>query len=232
VLSRPQVPELLSALIESASDAVFLVDPETDRFIDVNPGALRLTGFSRPDLLGKTPASMFRLHSSELGENPARTRDTNWLRQAFEQNRFAPAQFEGAVRTSGESTWLPVHVTFTRLPFEPRLLGLISASDPHVTGQTPLDPEDELRQVLNAHPDPVWSTEREPIDTSYLEGWRYRHLSPEIVRLIGRPSEYLHSDPSRWYELVHPDDRTGMLFHLERFLYSTRSLLEQEYRVL
>ena len=39
------------ALTENAYDAIFLVDPETLMFVDVNPQAERLTGFTRAELL-------------------------------------------------------------------------------------------------------------------------------------------------------------------------------------
>ena len=41
-------PELSRALFEEAGDALFLLDPQTDQLLDVNPTAERLTSLTRP----------------------------------------------------------------------------------------------------------------------------------------------------------------------------------------
>lgn len=43
---------LFRSLIEHSSDAIFIVDPETARFLDVNETACRSLGYSRAELLG------------------------------------------------------------------------------------------------------------------------------------------------------------------------------------
>ena len=39
--------ELARVLFEESGDALFLLDPELDQILEVNPVALRLTGFHR-----------------------------------------------------------------------------------------------------------------------------------------------------------------------------------------
>jgi PAS domain S-box-containing protein len=46
------------ALTENAYDAIFLIDPETLRIVDVNPQAEKLTGYSRTELLALTAADL------------------------------------------------------------------------------------------------------------------------------------------------------------------------------
>ena len=56
--------ELAQALFEESGDALFLLDPETDRLLDVNPVALRMTGFSRSEVVQFSATDMFRVELS------------------------------------------------------------------------------------------------------------------------------------------------------------------------
>jgi PAS domain S-box-containing protein len=52
-MSTDVIDGLGRALFEEAGDALFLLDPESDLLLDVNPTAERLTGFARHELLGR-----------------------------------------------------------------------------------------------------------------------------------------------------------------------------------
>ena len=56
--------ELSQALFEESGDALFILDPETDQLLDANPVAIRLTGYSRDELLQFPAATLFRFESS------------------------------------------------------------------------------------------------------------------------------------------------------------------------
>jgi PAS domain-containing protein len=62
--TETEPPELGRALFAEIADALFLIDPESDRVIDVNPAALRLTGFARGELLDTPSEHLFRLFAS------------------------------------------------------------------------------------------------------------------------------------------------------------------------
>src|SRR5437588_679780 len=62
--------------------------------------------------------------------------------------------------------------------------------------------EAELRRVLSSVSDCLWSAE---VDADGR--WSYRYCSPVVARVTGRPAEYFLQGPSRWKEVVHPDDR-------------------------
>ena len=57
--------ELARALFEEIGDALFLLDPDTDRLIEVNPTALRLTGFTRAELLEFPATYLFRIEAAQ-----------------------------------------------------------------------------------------------------------------------------------------------------------------------
>ncbi len=48
-----------SKLVEMAADAIFIKDPETKRFMEANPAATVLTGYSREELLSISPEAIY-----------------------------------------------------------------------------------------------------------------------------------------------------------------------------
>src|SRR5689334_18905885 len=53
-------PSLAQALFHESADALFLIDPNTDRLVDVNAVAMQLSGFDRAALLRLSASSLFR----------------------------------------------------------------------------------------------------------------------------------------------------------------------------
>jgi PAS domain S-box-containing protein len=96
------VAELAQALFEQSSDALFLVDPETELVLDVNPAAQRLSGLERAELLRRGIANLFR---EALRDGPNRLQHVH------------------------DGVWVPVLLTVTRLHAEPKPLGLIAARE-------------------------------------------------------------------------------------------------------
>ena len=62
--------ELAQALFEESGDALFLLDPETDRLLEVNPVALRLTGFTRSEVLQYPATYLFRYDDRPILDVP------------------------------------------------------------------------------------------------------------------------------------------------------------------
>src|SRR5437868_6152110 len=51
--------DLARALFEESGDALFLIDPQSDTFLDANPVAQRLSGFSRDELRTMSASYLF-----------------------------------------------------------------------------------------------------------------------------------------------------------------------------
>src|SRR5262249_47888298 len=134
--------ELGRALFEEAGDALFLFDPETEKLLDVNPMAQRLTQYSRQELLGMQATCLFQ------SEEP---RGVNRWRQAFHKTGVFHSQ-EGFLLRHKEGDGLPVSLSVTRLPTGTQTLGLITARDIREQRQA-LDRlrtlEERLRTVIN-----------------------------------------------------------------------------------
>src|SRR5438105_4275377 len=93
------------ALFEEAGDALFLYEPDTDRLLDVNPMAERLTGFRRADLL-KLPASSCFRFGGPRGGGP--------LKHAAAQTGVFHNQEGFQLRTPDDDVWVPVNLSVSR----------------------------------------------------------------------------------------------------------------------
>ena len=119
-MNRDYSEGLARALFEEAGDALFLFEPQTDRLLDVNPVAERLTGFPRSGAApaaGDVPVPLRRpgRHEAPAAGLP---RD-DALPFA---GRLLPAHPRGRRLD-------PVNLTVARLHVEPRTLALITARD-------------------------------------------------------------------------------------------------------
>jgi PAS domain S-box-containing protein len=209
---------LARALFDESGDALFLLDPETDSVIDINPLAERLTGLMRSQLLGKDATYLFR-----FGGKGGKKR----LREAATKTGVFHSQEGYFLRTSADGIWLPVNLTVTRLHVQPKTLALITARDVrerHDASARLQKMETELRRVLSSVSDCLWSAE-----VAADGRWHYRLVSPVVEKITGRPAPFFDR-PSRWWRVVHPDD-------LARFKAAYAELvpgraIEVEYRVV
>ncbi len=213
---------LAQALFEESGDALFLLDPETDRLVEVNPVVLRLTGFSRAEVL-KFPATyLFRFEA---------TGGLQRLRGAFTKTMVFHGQ-DGFLLRTKDDTWIPVNLTVSRLHVVPKTLGLIIARDDRDRRQAFTQArrvEAELRQVLASSPAALWSAER-AAGPDVTAGWQFRYVSPLLARLAGRPADYF-DHPFKWAEVVHASDREGYRSGLRRLLTGSAEDWEALYRV-
>jgi PAS domain S-box-containing protein len=120
VVSAAPPVDLAHALFGEVSDALFLFDPETDFLVDVNPAALRLSGFSRQEILRYPATSLFRMEEGNDRQN---------LKAASRKTGVDVAHESFLLRTHQDGVWVPVSVRISRLHVRPRTLVLITARD-------------------------------------------------------------------------------------------------------
>jgi PAS domain S-box-containing protein len=189
---------LAQAMFEEAAEALFLVDPEADRLIEVNPVALRLSGFTRHDLLQSQASYLFR--SEERG---GRQR----LRQASEKSGLFHSQEGYLLRTPEPGVWVPVSLSVARLHVTLRTIVLITARDLREQRETQAQlrkKEAELSQLMASIPDCLWSAE-----VGSAGGWTYHYISPMAQRITGYPAAHFLAGPERWEGIVYPPDRAA-----------------------
>lgn len=82
-------------IFNSVSEAIYIQDPDTGKFIDVNAGAEKIYNINRSEIIGKTPESIAAPGRNDLQEIRRRTNEV------FETGR--PTTFDfWAVRANGE----------------------------------------------------------------------------------------------------------------------------------
>ncbi len=195
-MTTDHIEGLGRALFEEAGDALFLSDPETDRLLDVNPMALKLTGFTRDALLALKAGDCFRFAGS-LGAGQ--------LRRAVVETVVFHSKEGFELRTPDPDIWVPVNLTTARLHVKPKTLALITARDirsQRDAHQRLEEKEAELRRVLSSVSDCLWSAEISRDGTM-----TYRFLSPVVTRITGRAPETFSHGLDPWRRLVHPEDR-------------------------
>jgi PAS domain S-box-containing protein len=186
---------LVQALFEEAGDALFLFDPDSDRLLDVNPTAERLSGFPRPELLALPVAYLFR-----YGGQGGMTR----LRLAAKRTMVFHAQDGYFLRTHQDGIWIPVNLTLARLHIKPKTLALITARDIREQQEAQVrlrQMEAELRQVMASVSDCLWSAH---IDSAGK--WTYRYFSPVVEKMTGKPADFFLAGVQRFWSMVHPED--------------------------
>ncbi len=118
-MSNTDTAELAQTLFEEIGDAAFIVEPGTDRLLDVNPMAQRLTGLRRDELLRLGVDQVFRADGDD-----GLTR----MKRALHTTLTFHSR-EGYHLRRGAGGWTPVNLTLTRLHTERRPLGLVLARD-------------------------------------------------------------------------------------------------------
>ena len=215
--------ELGRALFEESGDALFLLDPETDQLLDVNPVALRMTGFSRVEMLEFPATNLFRIEAAG---------GLHRLRGAFNKTMVFHGQDGYLLRTNSDAAWIPVSLTVSRLHVSPKPVGLIVARDDRERRAALTQArrvEAELRTVLANAPAALWSAERAPGPDVHV-GWQFRYVSPLLAVIADRPAQFL-DHPMRWAEAVHPGDRERYRTAVRKLLTGSESEIEQSYRV-
>jgi CheY-like chemotaxis protein len=120
-MDSPDVAGPGAALFEQSGDALFLLDPDTERLLATNPRAQRLCHLAPADLLRCSVTDLIRAQAPG---------GLDRLRLAW--GRGGPCQCPETFLLSrrDDGAWVPVRLTVSRLQAGDRVLALIAASDP------------------------------------------------------------------------------------------------------
>jgi signal transduction histidine kinase/CheY-like chemotaxis protein len=185
---------LAGALFHESPDALLVIDPISERVLDTNVMAERLSEFSRDELARLTLRSLVR-HKQEWQD---------WLVPGAGTALAESEPF--LLRTGQPDRWVPVSLTISRLALEggqgPWLLCRLRDRREQVEMQRRLQrAEAEVRRLVG------WASDG--LYTGRIEAdgrWRYRCLSPGFERLMARPLALLLQEPQAREQAVHPDD--------------------------
>jgi PAS domain S-box-containing protein len=211
------------ALFQEAGDALFLIDPENGRILNVNPTAQRLSGFSRGELLEMTASDLLVAEASS---------STGVLQDAYRNSTSFHARDGYLLRTHQEGLWIPVNVTISRLHVKSGVLGLITVRDQReqrAAYQRLRKIEAEMRRILTSVSDCLWSARLDPVGR-----WTYRYFSPVVENITGRSPRFFMGNNAeasrRWGEIVLADDLPNWQALLNRLRCGESG--QTEYRIL
>jgi PAS domain S-box-containing protein len=184
-------------IFDAVSDAIFVHDPDTGRFLQANERSATLFGYSLEELRRLSPAEM------SAGYPPYSTAEVREeLRRAREGQ---PRLFEWLAREkSGRLFWVEVNLRRAILDGQERIIAVVrDVSERKAAERALRESEKKFRQLAEAIGEVFWLGSSD---------WkRIYYISPAYERLWGRSTKSLYEAPLSWLDGIHPDDRDAVL---------------------
>lgn len=200
-------------LFEANPHAMWVYDLETLAFLEVNQTAVKRYGYSRDEFLGMTLRDI----------RPAE--DIPTLLQDVGQE-LPELNYAGLWRhCKRNGDLIDVEIISHTLTFDGRSARLVLANDVTEQQQTRRalqESEQRLEEILQSLDDVVWSMAAETGRLSYL--------SPAAEQVCGHPLQAFLVNPSLWFEMVHPADRSRVETYSQALPESGSKALE--YRIV
>lgn len=222
ITERKQVELLLveseksySGLFNSVSEAIYIQD-EVGCFIDVNVGVVKMYGYKREELIGKTPEFL-----SADGMNDLKIIST-FIEETFLTGQ--PHQFEfWGKRKNGEI--FPKEVVANKGKFFGRDVIITTARDISQRKQF----EIELQESEFFFKESQRAANVGSYKADFIIGkWE----SSEVLdQIFGITEDYVRSIQG-WLDIVHPEDRFMMSSYLTNEVIGNKRSFNKEYRVL
>ncbi|MBI5296010.1 MAG: PAS domain S-box protein [Chloroflexi bacterium] len=207
--------ESYRGLFNTVADAIYIQDVN-GFFLDVNEGAVKMYGYSREELIGKSPLDVSAPGKNDLEEVGKK------IELAF---KGEAQQFEfWGQRRNGEI--FPKNVRVARGTYFGKNVLIAFAED--ITERKKVEEalrsaEARYRNLVEHLPAVVYIDSAE--DTSTL------YVSPQIQTLTGyTPAEWT-ADENLWVNSIHPEDREAVV-QAERHMYETHEPFGREYRLI
>jgi two-component system, cell cycle sensor histidine kinase and response regulator CckA len=195
-------------LINTANDAILVIDPRKRVILEANNKASEMLGFAEQELVGM-PES--RLYPAKTGEPPQLLTG-----EASGRNGFC-VQLQ---RSDGTQVPVEVSASATELNGKPVILGIFRDVRERVEAEATVRRSEERFDYLIQNLSDV-------ITVVAVDGTMLYH-SPSIERVAGyTPSELLGQN---FLSFVHPDDRLTVRAALERLTLRVGSAAPPEYR--
>jgi two-component system, cell cycle sensor histidine kinase and response regulator CckA len=197
-------------LINTANDAILVIDAETRRILEANNKASEILGISEQELVGKPESNLYSAGSDEK------------LSQVLTPNTDEPAHNRELklLRAHGMPVPVEVSASATEWGGRPAVLGIFRDIRERLEAAAILRRSEERFSYLIQNLSDV-------ITVVAVDGTMLYH-SPSIERVAGyKPSELLGSS---LLAFVHPEDEPGVRAALERVTLQVGSAAPPEYR--
>jgi len=196
-------------LFELESDAVILVDCETHRYVDANPSALRLYGYTREEFLQLTP--------EQISDEPERTRATVGTGQVFVPIRWHR-------RKNGER--FAVEIAANLIQHRGRRTELAAVRDITNRQRTMEMLQETTAQLLAAQRIAKLGTYSFDVKDGH---WSSCEVLNEI---FGIAASGFERDVAGWLQIIHPQDREEMQRYLAEKILQEQQPFDHVYRIV
>ncbi len=221
--AREEQLRLLEAAVSHQADILLITEadsidsPAGPKIVYVNDAFVRRTGYSRDEVIGRTP---------RLLQGPATQREElDRIRRALVLREPVRAELINYTR-SGEPFWLEVDIV--------PLIGEFGTTTHFVAVERDItarrDTEEAMRLneerfhvVAKATKDVIW-------DWNVLAGTVW--YNEALTDIFGYDPGEIEPGPESWSNLIHPDDRNSVLESVRAVLESSDNNWESEYRFL
>jgi two-component system sensor histidine kinase/response regulator len=208
--------DLREAVFNESTDALFVVDPQTELIVDCNDQAVAL-------FETETKARLIGLVGNTLQCRPFTEAELAEARQTMAQHGFWEAEVE-YVSLKGQRFWgnlagKPITVADTALL-------LVRVTDITARKEVELalaQAEDRYRQATQAAKAGVWE-----INLSTNSGY----IDPSKKALAGYSNAEISNDISQWDQFVYPEDRDRVDATIQAYLSGKTPDFVVEYRIL
>lgn len=195
-----------SSIFENVLDGILIVDNEGD-CLDANPGASIILRFSTNKLVGQNIGRFFVDRDAF---------DRRW--STFLQNK---SQRGRAQLIAGDGTTLFVDFTAAANYLPGRHILILCDVTERTQAEMSLRRSEERFQLMaNNIQEIFWMMDAETQEIAYI--------NPAYATITGHSVESLQADPSSYRELIHPEDRIGVLSRLQDLGHS--GILDEEFR--
>lgn len=185
--------ERLQRIYDAANDAILILDPETGRFIDANPSAEKLLGYSRNELLGLDVA---RVHPDDLEET----------RSFVTEVLAAGTGFTDTLRCHAKNGHrIETEISASTLTLDGKTMILAMVRD--VSGRRKSEQalrlsEERTKLIVNHVPIIAWEWDRASRRFTYVAGRAEQLLGYSLDAWL---------EPEFWIRTIHADDRERVL---------------------
>ncbi|MDP1680907.1 MAG: PAS domain S-box protein, partial [Burkholderiales bacterium] len=203
------------AALDNSADAIYLIDRESMRFVDMNETACDTLGYTREEMLGMGPQHI----------KPFFNRDM--LAARFDE--IIASGLDGVVQTEHQrkdGSRFPVEVKLRANEAGGRRLMVAIArdiSDRVEAERTLRESEQRFRQLADNINEAFWIRD--------VASGNILYASPAYEKIFERSLESLYAHPRSFVGMVHADDRSRVSAFVER-LYVNPGVDALEYRIV
>jgi len=210
-------------MFETIHDGILLTDLD-GYIIDCNPAAERIFGYPKTKMVGHM-TGMLRYPPPPLGHDGDRAQ---YLTQQIIHGVLSRGRWTGEFRfMRGDGSWGICETIVVPLrDHSNKLIATIGVnrdiSERKQAEDALRKSEERLESILNSLNDIVWSME--------INRQEILYVNPAIAKVYGRSVNDFLTQPSLWFDVIHPEDRPRVIdFSAEIFASGERDI---EYRII